>query len=69
MPKHEPEVVRAMQRAQARSLLKAIEEGDRIEREGLPFYCNRMMAHCHRAAGICPCDEYDRRNAVANRGK
>ena len=55
MPEDEPEVARA----KARLILKALEEGARIEREGLPHFCERMMCLCHRAAGKCACDEYD----------
>lgn len=59
--KHEPEVMRA----KARGILEAMEEGERIERLGLPTYCHRMMTTCHRAAGKCECDEYDRRAGSA----
>jgi len=55
MPKDEPEV----KRAKARRILEAFAEGHRIERGGLQHYCQRMMTDCHRAAGICACDDYD----------
>lgn len=61
MPKHDAEVEAAMKRNLARSLLEAFEEGDRVEREGLRFWCHRMMTMCHRAAGRCECDDYDKR--------
>lgn len=59
MPKDEPEVTRA----KARVILEAMVDGERIEREGLPHYCQRMMTMCHRAADNCACDEHDRKNA------
>ena len=57
MPKHEPEVMHSI----AKGILKSLEEGDRVEREGLLHYCERMMTMCHRAAGKCACDELDRK--------
>lgn len=61
MPKDEPEVLQA----KARRLLAAFEEGERIEREGLPHYCERMMCVCHRAIGQCECDAYDSRRGAS----
>lgn len=52
----------AEMRQAARSILESLREGDRIEAEGLPFYCVRAMQDCsgqHKKAGNCSCDRMD----------
>lgn len=49
-------------RRQAKRIMDAFELGDRIELEGLPFRCERMMQVCsgeHKKRGDCACDNWD----------
>jgi hypothetical protein len=49
-------------RRRAKSILDAFALGDRIELEGLPFYCECMMQVCsgeHKKRGACACDRWD----------